>query len=223
MPTQAVEDYLKAVFMLGAAGEQVTTTAVARRLGVAAPSASAMVKRLVGEGLLDHEPYGEVRLTAEGEQRALRVVRRHRLVETFLNRVLGMPWDEVHDEAELLDHVISERLERQIAAALGDPDRDPHGDPIPPLVGAHEERDRDHPPLAGTPAGTRVRVERVAHQEPEALRYLAGLGVVPGAELVVGEEAPFGGPVWVDTGDARHALGAELAREILVSVVGGAR
>jgi DtxR family Mn-dependent transcriptional regulator len=219
MPTQAVEDYLKAVFMLGAAGEVVTTSAVARRLGVAVPSASAMVKRLSQQGLLEHEPYGEVRLTGDGERRALRVVRRHRLVETFLNQVLGMPWDEVHDEAEQLEHVISERLEARIAALLGDPDRDPHGDPIPPIEGVHQERERHHPPLAGTAAGTRVRVERVAHQEPEALRYLADLGVVPGTELVVREEAPFGGPVWVETAGGRHALSPELAKEILVSVL----
>jgi DtxR family Mn-dependent transcriptional regulator len=215
MTTQAVEDYLKAIYMVAVSGEDASVSAVARRLGVAAPSASAMVKRLAAQGLATHEPYGAVRLTREGERRALRVVRRHRLVETFLHQVLDVPWDEVHDEAEILEHAVSDRLEERIAAVLGHPDRDPHGDPIPPVAGAHRElADR---PLRGVPAGTVVRVERVTHQAPDALRYLAGIGVTPGVEVVVGQEAPFGGPVWVTAAGSDHALGPELADEILVS------
>ena len=221
MPTQAVEDYLKAIYMLAASGDDAGVSAVARRLGVAAPSASAMVKRLGAQGLAVHEPYSGVRLTGEGERRALRVVRRHRLLETFLHQVLDVPWDEVHEEAEILEHALSERLEARIAAVLGHPDRDPHGDPIPPLDGAHHEL--EDVPLRGLAAGTVVRVERVTHQAPDALRYLAGIGVTPGAEVVVGEEAPFGGPVWVSAHGTDHALGPELAAEIFVAPLEGSR
>ncbi len=210
LATRATEDYLKSIYGLASSGEPVTTGALAHRLGVSSPSVSAMIKRLESEHLLERPQGSGLRLTARGESAALRVVRRHRLLETFLVRVLDMTWDEVHAEAELLEHALSERLEDRIDAALGHPTRDPHGDPIPPRRGPHEEDWGQ--PLDGVPTGTRFRVERVSDRDSEALRYLGALGVVPGAVLEVQEQAPFAGPRWVEVGGQRHALSAQLTR-----------
>jgi DtxR family Mn-dependent transcriptional regulator len=177
-----------------------------------------MVKKLVTEGLVRHAPYREVRLSPEGESAALEVVRRHRLVETFLHQALGLPWDEVHAEAEVLEHSISPRVEECMDRVLGHPTRDPHGDPIPPKRGRHREiRDLA---LARVPVGSRVRVERVSDHDPAILRHLAVLKVVPGTEMVVQERSPFGGPLWVRAGSRRHPLGAEVVEAIFVSVLG---
>ena len=208
--TRATDDYLKAIYALASSGEPVTTGALAHRLGVSSPSVSAMLKRLEGERLLDRSKVNGLRLTAAGEAAALRVVRRHRLLETFLVRMLDMPWDEVHAEAELLEHAMSERLEERVDAALGHPTRDPHGDPIPPRHGRHEEVWWQ--PLDGVPAGERFRVERVSDRDSAALRYLGALGVVPGAVIEAQEQAPFDGPRWVSIGGHRHALSAPLTR-----------
>ncbi len=218
MATDSVQDYLKAIYVLQSAGEGVTTTTkIAARLEVAPPSVSAMVKRLVGAGLARHAPYRGVRLSEEGEAAALEVVRRHRLVETYLHQALGLPWDQVHDEAEVLEHCVSQRVEDSMDRALGHPTRDPHGDPIPPKRGRHQEiRDRA---LATVPAGTRVRVERVSDHDPDILRHLARLKLTPGAQMVVQELSPFGGPLWVRAGKCRHALGAEVVEAMYVSVV----
>lgn len=218
MPTDSVQDYLKAIYVLQSAGDDVTTSKIAARLHVAAPSVSSMVKKLVTEGLARHTPYREVRLTPEGESAALQVVRRHRLVETFLHQALGLPWDEVHAEAEVLEHCISSRVEDHMDRVLGHPTRDPHGDPIPPKRGRHREiRDL---PLAKVTAGSRVRVERVSDGDPAILRHLAVLKVIPGTEMVVQELSPFGGPLWIRAGSRRHALGAEVVDAIFVSVLG---
>jgi DtxR family Mn-dependent transcriptional regulator len=171
-----------------------------------------MLKRLEGGDLVVHTGRGRVVLTEHGRGHALRIVRRHRLLETFLARSLAVPWDEVHAEAEILEHALSERLEDRIDAALGHPDRDPHGDPIPPRCGPHRE-DWDTP-LAGAARGDEFAVERVSDRDSEALRYLAGLGIRPGVRLAVGELAPFGGPLWVRLGEHTHALGAPLVRLI---------
>lgn len=216
--TRAVQDYLKTIYLLGAEGHAVTTTELAERLQVSPASVTAMVKRLAAESLLEHRRYHGVRLTPAGEALALRMVRRHRLVETFLHRVLGVPWDEVHAEAEQLEHAISERLEERIAAALGDPDRDCHGDPIPPKQGRHDEVPDQ--PLDEVGAGERVRVARVSDRDPAALRYLAELRVVPGTELVVEDRSPFGGPTWVRIGRQRHPLSPQLSEFISVAPVG---
>lgn len=217
--TTAVQDYLKAIYLIRAGGGEPTTSAIAQRLDVAAPSVSAMVKKLAQRGLVQHAPYRAVDLTPRGETLAVEVVRHHRLLEAYLHEVLGFPWDEVHDEAEVLEHVISERLEDRIAEALGHPSHDPHGDPIPPKEGEHtEER---YGTLADAPTGSRVRVERVSDRDPEVLRYLDRLGVRPRAELDVREHDPFGGPVWVGVNGQRHALGRELARTVFVSPAGG--
>jgi DtxR family Mn-dependent transcriptional regulator len=210
--TRATEDYLKAVYGLATrgSGDPVTTGALAHQLGLSSPSVSAMTKRLEREHLLERPGPRGVRLTAQGERAALRVVRRHRLLETFLVRVLDVPWDEVHAEAELLEHALSDRLEERIDNALGHPTRDPHGDPIPSRDGSHDEDWGEC--LGDAPAGGRFRVERVSDRDSEALRYLGVLGVVPGAVLEVDEQSPFEGPQWVRIRGERHALGAPLTR-----------
>lgn len=202
------EDYLKTIYALVSRGEPVTTSGLALELGVSSPSVSAMAKRLQTEQLLQRPGGGWV-LTEQGERAALRVIRRHRLVETFLARALGMGWDEVHAEAELLEHVLSDRLEERIDAALGHPTHDPHGDPIPPRHGQHTEAVGQ--PLDTAPPGCRFRVERVSDRDSAALRYLSALGIAPGVVVDVEEQEPFGGPRWVRIDGARHALGAPLS------------
>ena len=211
--TQATEDYLKTIYGLASSGEPVTTGAVAQRLGLSSPSVSAMIKRLEGVQFLERRKGSGLRLTAQGERAALRVVRRHRLLETFLSQTLGMPWDEVHAEAELLEHALSDRLEERIDVALGRPTHDPHGDPIPPRHGPHVEEPGGQR-LDGVPAGTRFRVERVSDRDSAALRHLGGLGVVPGAVIEVQELTPFGGPQWIRIDGQRHPLGAPLTQLI---------
>ncbi|MDN5748101.1 MAG: metal-dependent transcriptional regulator [Pseudonocardia sp.] len=214
--SRATEDYLKAIYKLAHLGEVVTTGTLASELGVSSPSVSAMLKRLEDGDLLVR-PEGSLRLTTAGELAALRVVRRHRLLETFLARVLDVPWDEVHAEAELLEHALSDRLEERIDSALDHPTHDPHGDPIPPREGPHVEGRGT--PLDGVTPGARFHVERVSDRDSAALRYLGELGVLPGVVLTVEEQAPFGGPRWVRLGDERHALGAALTRLVHGHVV----
>lgn len=210
--TPAVQDYLKAIFHLDSR-DGATTTAIADLLGVSAPSVSAMLKRLADGQLVDRG-LGAVTLTDHGRRHALRVVRRHRLIEAFLADVLDVPWDEVHEEAEVLEHTVSERLEARIAAYLDDPERDPHGDPIPPADGDHDETWAE--PLSAAPAGATFWVERVTDRDAEALRYLDSLGIRPGASVEVAGRDPFGGPLWVETGPPgdrhRQPVGPPLAR-----------
>ncbi len=216
MVTRATEDYLKSIYGLASRGEAVTTKQLAERLGVSSPSVSAMVKRLESEQFVQRPKGRGMRLTAQGERAALRVVRRHRLLETFLVRVLDIPWDEVHAEAELLEHALSDRLEQRIDAALDHPTHDPHGDPIPPRHGRHTEDWGQ--PLDGAAAGDRFRIERVSDRDSDSLRYLGALGMVPGAVVNVEEQAPFGGPRWVLIDGQRHALGAPLTRLVYGTV-----
>ncbi len=210
------EDYLKTIYAMASHGEPVTTGGLAHQLGVSSPSVSAMAKRLESEQLLER-PDGGWRLTERGEQSALRVIRRHRLAETFLARALGMAWDEVHAEAEILEHAMSERLEERIDTALGHPTHDPHGDPIPPRYGHHDESVGQ--PLDTAPLGCRFRIERVSDRDSAALRYLAALGVALGVVVDVEDQEPFGGPRWVRIEGVRHALGAPLSRLIHGQVV----
>jgi len=198
----SVEDYLKTIWKLGSRGERVTLTAVAGARAVSPPSASAMLHRLQEAALVERGPAAEVYLTPLGQVEALRVVRRHRLLEAFLTQVCGLHWDEVHDEAEVLEHALSARLEARIDELLGHPSRDPHGDPIPLPEAAQLEEDW-HDPLQGTPEGAAFTVERVSDRDPVALRHVATVGVVPGVTLRVGRQDPFGGPLWVgvDTAD----------------------
>jgi DtxR family Mn-dependent transcriptional regulator len=208
--SRATEDYLKAIYNLAHRGAPVTTGLLAQELGVSAPSVSAMVKRLEDGSLLIRPDSRVLQLTDSGERAALRVVRRHRLLETFLARVLDMPWDEVHAEAELLEHALSDRLEERIDAKLGHPTHDPHGDPIPPRHGPHEEGWGEV--LDSAPPGCRFRVERVSDRDSAALRYLGDLGLFPGVVLTVEEQAPFGGPRWVRISGERQPLGPALTR-----------
>ncbi len=217
------ENYLKAIFDLTHRGTPVTTGALATELGVSSPSATAMLKRLEQTDLVERPDARRVRLTDRGERAALQVVRRHRLLETFLTEVVGLDWDEVHAEAELLEHVLSARLEQRIDELLDHPTRDPHGDPIPPRDGGHREDWGE--PLAAASPGDRFRVDRVSDRDSGALRYLGELGVRPGTELRVDDVAPFGGPIWVVTGSgegasARHALGTPLARLVHGRIIG---
>lgn len=200
---------MRTIFKLAGRRLPVTTSALAAQLGVSPPTVSAMLKRLEASDLITRTAGREIALTAHGQRHATGVTRRHRLVETFLVQVLGLTWDEVHAEADLLEHAISERLEDRIDAVLGRPTHDPHGDPIPPRSGRHVESWASA--LGGVEAGSRFRVERVADDNSEALRYLADRGIRPGAVLEVMSREPFGGPVWVKVGARRHALGPMLA------------
>jgi DtxR family Mn-dependent transcriptional regulator len=215
--SEAVEDYAKAIYALAHRLEgPVPTSALAERLDVAPSSVTAMLKRLDEAGLVRHERYRGVELTPDGERVALEVLRHHRLLEAFLAEELGMPWDRVHDEAEVLEHYISEDFERRIAAALGDPDLDPHGDPIP---SAELDLAVDHTvPLAELDPGLRATFARVSDSDPAMLRYLAGLGIRPGAEVTVVGAEPFGGPLRVEVEGAEHALGGALAAKMRVEL-----
>jgi DtxR family Mn-dependent transcriptional regulator len=213
--TEAVEDYAKAIYALAQRGEgPVATSALAERLGVSPASVTAMLKRMHAMKLVSHEPYRGVTLTPAGDRVALEIMRHHRLLESYLAEVLGMPWDRVHDEAEVLEHYISEDLEERIATALGDPNRDPHGDPIPDreLVLGDEEGVA----LVELDTGDSGTFRRVSDSDPEMLRYLADQGIRPGAELRVVERQPFGGPLFVEVEGSRHAIGGDLAQRMLI-------
>jgi DtxR family Mn-dependent transcriptional regulator len=215
--SSAVEDYAKAIYSLqDHARRPVSTNALAARLGVTAASASGMVKRLHELGLVTHEPYRGVFLTESGRRVALEVIRHHRLLELYLVETLGVPWDRVHQEAEVLEHVLSEELEELIAAKLGDPTHDPHGDPIPTRDLTIEETETES--LESLSQGARGVFVRVSDSDPEMLRYLADRGIAPGEELEVIERQPFGGPLFVRFGTDVHPLGGELARAMRVTV-----
>jgi DtxR family transcriptional regulator, Mn-dependent transcriptional regulator len=216
--TPAIEDYLKAIYQLNAevpeAGS-VTGQRIAERLGVAPPSVTNMIKRLSELGLVQHERYRGVELSGEGERIALEVVRHHRLLERYLVEALGYGWDEVHDEAERLEHHISEALEARMAAVLGDPTLDPHGDPIPGLDGSVnmilEQRLLDL-----TPGQTAI-VGRVSDQDPERLRYLQQLGITPGTQVTLLETLPFDGPLRLEIAGVEQIIGRSLAATVQVA------
>ncbi len=217
--SSAVEDYTKAIYALQNRGGEtvsVSTNALAERLGVTPASASGMVKRLGELGLVDHQPYHGVVLSESGRRVALEVIRHHRLLELYLVESLGVPWDRVHQEAEVLEHVLSEELEELIAAKLGDPTHDPHGDPIPTRDLTIEEAVTESLQMLGV--GDRGRFTRVSDADPEMLRYLAERGIAPGDELEVIERQPFGGPLFVRFGSDIHPLGGELARAMRVEL-----
>ena len=215
--SQAVQDYAKAIYALELReGEAVSTNALAGRLGVTAASASGMVKRLDELGLVEHQPYRGVSLTENGRRVALEVMRHHRLLELYLVKSLGVPWDRVHQEAEVLEHVLSEELEELIAAKLGDPTHDPHGDPIPTRDLTIEEGSTVS--LQTLEVGDRGTFTRVSDSDPEMLRFLAERGIAPGDRLEVVEKQPFDGPLFVRFGDHVHVLGGALAQAMRVEV-----
>jgi DtxR family Mn-dependent transcriptional regulator len=212
---EGAENYAKALYELQARGSApVGTKAVALRVGVTPASASGMLKRLADEGVVEYEPYHGARLTPEGERIALEMIRHHRLLELFLAEVLEMPWDRVHAEAEVLEHHISEELEELIAAKLGQPALDPHGDPIP-------DRDlaitaEESVPLSDLETGERGVFARVSDSDSSMLRYLAEREIQPGDRLLVRSKEPFGGPLIVEIAGRSHPLGAQLAESMRV-------
>lgn len=212
--TAAMEDYLKAIYRLSEDVERVTTQAIADRLGVAAPSVTGMIKRLAELKLVDHERHRSVTLTATGRKAALEIVRHHRLLELYLAEALGYTWDEVHDEAERLEHTISEEFEARIDAALGYPTTDPHGDPIPSLTGTINATSNDR--LSSLEVGESATVIRVSDGNPEKLRYLGTMGLYPDTEVEIVERMPFDGPLRVRVGEAEHIVGAEIADAVHV-------
>lgn len=213
--TPAVEDYLKVIWSLQQTAAPVATSRIANRLDVSAASVTSMVKRLADQELLLHERYRGATLTAEGEAAALRVIRRHRVIESFLADVLGYPWDRVHDEAERLEHAASDELIDRLAALLGRPARDPHGSAIPNAAG---ELDRAaHPALAELAPNEIAQVVEVQADEPEQLRYLGTLGLYPGARVEVVERAPFDGPLVLRVDGERQYLSHPLAACIRVT------
>ncbi len=213
--TEAIEDYAKTIYALASreAGP-VGTSALADALGVSPGTVTAMLKRMADLALVDHEPYHGVALTESGERVALEVIRHHRLIESYLADALDMPWDRVHEEAEVLEHYISEDLERRIAAKLGDPSRDPHGDPIPSVeldIAADETVS-----LAELAPGDSGTFERVSDRDSEMLRFLDERGIRPGCELRVRARDPFEGPLFVEVSGAEHVLGQRLAEAMRV-------
>lgn len=212
--TAVHEDYLKAIYLLASRGVEVSNSALAGQMGVAPASATNMVKKLSDLGLVSYEPYQDMRLTEAGELVALEVLRHHRLLELYLHDKLNLPWDQVHEEAERLEHVLSEALEDAIAAALGDPTVDPHGDPIPTKDGKVET-------VSGVPLSiAELRrpyvVVRVLLQDPERLVYLGSMKLYPNSEVTVLKRAPFAGPLLIEVAGDHHALAHDLAEFIIV-------
>ncbi len=213
--TPVVEDYLKAIWSLQQTEAPVSTSRIAERLGLTSAAVTAMVKRLAEQKLVRHEPYYGVRLTASGELAALRIIRRHRVLELFLTQILGFEWDTVHAEAERLEHAASDELIERLAALLGEPARDPHGSAIPSPTG---EVDRAlHPALAEVERGEEVQVIEVQVSEPEQLRYLGTLDLYPGAWVEVTEHAPFNGPISLKVNGQPRVIDRSLAERIRVS------
>jgi DtxR family Mn-dependent transcriptional regulator len=213
--TRAQEDYLKALYLLGGDERPVPTRELAQRLGISSPSVSEMVARLTAQGLVEHDRYRGQQLTREGRKVALELVRHHRLLEMFLVRVLGYRWDEVHDEAERLEHVISERMEQRIFELLGRPELDPHGHVIPTLGG--KVRAVSHRSLVETRAGERLVVEGVSDDDSGKLRELERRGLRPGTRIDVVAGSEYEGPIEVRLKGRRTSIPLGLARAIFVA------
>ncbi len=212
--SQAMEDYLKAIYLLEQREGRVATKALAVALDVAASSVTGMIKRLHAMRLLRYTKYRGVALSGAGKRMALEVIRHHRLLELYLVEAVGLPWDQVHEEAERLEHVISEELEERIAELLGHPVTDPHGDPIPTKEGQLEQP--DYVPLSELSPGTAAVIKRVTDQDPAKLRYLETLGLLPQVRVTLLEKAPFDGPMSIEVGETRCTVGGEIARQIYV-------
>jgi len=215
--TSAHEDYLKAIYLLEVEGQKVNNSALANYLEVSPASTTNMVKKLAELALVDYEPYQSITLTESGQQVALEVLRHHRLLELYLHQKLNLPWDQVHAEADRLEHVISETLEDAISDALGNPTIDPHGDPIPSKDGRVEA-------VMGVPLSTAElnqpgRLVRVLIQDGERLNYLGSLGLYPNATVTLLKRAPFAGPLLIDVNGDHHALAHDMAELLLVMPV----
>lgn len=215
MLSDKMRRYLKAIHTLRVKEERVSVSEVADYMGVAVASVSHMMKRLADFNLVDHAPYKGVELTEAGEREALQLIRRHRLVELFLCEVVGLPWDKVHEEAERLEHAISDQLLERMSELLGHPTVDPHGDPIPTEEGLIDEEI-----LAGltdVEVGQKVRIRRVTAQDPDMLQYLASVGLIPEQTVVVLAVGPFEGPLTLLIDDAEQVVGWNVARKVKVS------
>jgi DtxR family Mn-dependent transcriptional regulator len=217
--THAIEDYLKAIYKLQTARGKASTNQLAERLEVAAASVTGMIKKLASTQppLVEYEKHRGVTLTPEGEKVALEIVRHHRLLELYLHQMLGFSWDKVHEEADRLEHVISEEFEARIAEALGDPRRDPHGDPIPTA-------DLTMPPSSALPlsalnTGERAVIQRVRDSEPELLCYLADRGLVPQSQVFVRERSPFDDNLTVEVSGRELVLGPRVTSQVFVEYV----
>jgi len=208
--TRSVEDYLKVIYHLSSQGGFAATSDIAASLEVSPPSVSGMVKRLSEAGLIEHVPYRGVQLTHQGRRAALKMIRRHRVLEVYLTQQLGYDWDGVHDEAERLEHAVSDELIERMAGALGDPRYDPHGAPIPTAAGEIEEADLAA--LADARVGAVLELRQVGTEDPARLRYLAEQGLVPGVILTVTDRQPFNGPTTVALEAGTRVVGRELAQ-----------
>jgi len=215
--THAMEDYLKVAYRLQQGGGPVSTQRLADELGISGPSVTNMVKRLHDLQLVSHTRYHGMELTASGQRIALEVLRHHRLLELYLKESLGYDWDQVHDEAERLEHHVSEELEARMDSILGFPKVDPHGDPIPSREGIIASVPATR--LVDLDAGDRARVSRVSDRDPDQLRYLGELGLYPGVEINVEEKLPFDGPIRIAIGTATHIIGRTLAAAVNVDSV----
>jgi DtxR family Mn-dependent transcriptional regulator len=213
--TISVEDYLKAIYDLSRETGAAATTEVAARLTVAPPSVSAMMRRLTGQGLVSHQRYGALRLTRKGRAVALQLVRRHRVIEAYLVTALGYAWDEVHAEAERLEHAASPELINRMAAAIGEPAVDPHGAPIPTATGTLEEP--RHRKLLDLNPGESASIVQVEDEDPELLRYLASMRFIPGATVRCVKKEPYEGPLTIRVGSKNHIIGPPLAARVFVS------
>jgi DtxR family transcriptional regulator, Mn-dependent transcriptional regulator len=215
--TAPVEDYLKAIYTIGRGTGAAATNEIAQRLALAPASVSGMVRRLADQGLLAYERYHGVKLTESGRRAALRTLRRHRIIEAYLAEALGYPWDRVHAEAERLEHAASDELVDRMAATIGEPEVDPHGAPIPTRDGSVDET--EYTALGQLPAGAVGVVVRVADEDPEMLRYLAELLIVPGKRIVVRSRAPYDGPITLSVGRQELSIGQPLAMHVLVAPI----
>jgi DtxR family transcriptional regulator, Mn-dependent transcriptional regulator len=211
----AIQDYLKEIYKIQATGERATTTAIARRMGVAPSSATSMVKKLAALGLAEHAPYRGIELSTAGTKIALEVIRHHRLLEQYLAETLGLGIDAVHAEADRLEHVLSEELEARIDEQLGYPTHDPHGDPIPD-AGLNVDRSQLRS-LDALEPGEEATVKRVPDGDADLLRYLAELTLVPGRRVLMRKSEPFGGPLTVAVDGSEYAISRELAEQIGVA------
>ena len=212
-----MEDYLKAIYKLqnGDNTQMVPTSALAESMAVAPASVTNMCKKLAELNLLEYEPYQGVKFSSTGQKLALEIVRHHRLIELYLAEALAVPWDQVHAEAEKLEHVISEDLEERMAAALGDPKFDPHGAPIPTRSGKIHRHTSGS--LIDMKVGDKLIVVEVDDDDPELLRYLGTLGIYPGTEMILLVQAPFEGPLTLSIGNAEYSVGFQVAKSILVT------
>jgi len=212
--TGPVEDYLKAIYAIGRGSVAVATNDIAQRLSLTPASVSGMVRRLADHGLLSYERYRGVTLTETGRRAALRTLRRHRVIEAYLSGALDYPWDRVHEEAERLEHAASDELVDRMAAAIGEPVVDPHGAPIPSRDGLVDET--EYLSLAELGAGYGARVVRVSDDDPEMLRYLGEMAIVPGTEVVIISKAPYEGPITLRVDRVTLSIGPALAAQVLV-------